>query len=422
MLYSSKPRFSCFYYLFIIVFIACISGCASRHAWFNPAKDDQARFADTYECEKQAATYSMNLGKPGNKNIVEARLKECMDLRGYKWVKEEDIPELRKQRNTVKSAAPAISNCQQKMDNDSYDYCTENEAAYCGDCWVTKGNKWCCTYKDPKNPKKTADCVLESKTEDCNYCLGCNDPGINGKVYTFCKQPPKNYGGPTNITITNNTSRPVDIAFVTGAEGKDGACTDSSNMISYQWIADHTDWCQKPTHLGGGVNAGYCSATIKAKSSVSLIRSDADKNKCLTGAILLGGYLSCPLPTGVTEGEFTLNPTQTNVEAVDISLVNGANYALTVTLPGSAWKTQYTNEPQQKIGPNEGIYGNNKKPGIFPPGCTDCDNAVPGKIPCDKITPNPPDPYCQIKGNKQCNIQRSGWTGGTVVFTIDDLK
>jgi len=105
-----------------------------------------------------------------------------------------------------------------------------------------------------------------------------------------------------------------------------------------------------------------------------------------------------------------------DTEAVDISLVNGVNYALTVNLPGKAWKVQDGGAAVTSIGPNVGFDGDNNKNGIFPPGCTDCILAVEGQIPCPKITPNP---KCQPK--RICNIYRGGWTGGTIEYVISDL-
>ncbi len=218
----------------------------------------------------------------------------------------------------------------------------------------------------------------------------------------------------TNIKITNSTAKDITIAFVTGAVG--GACADVNKFISYQWVADNTTWCKNPTQIGG-VGAGHCTGTVPAKSSVEVTQVRKDAPKCLTGVIMVGGKLSCPSPTGFTQGEFTLNPTNTPTEAVDISLVNGVNYALTVNLPGDAWKVQDGGAKVTSIGPNEGLQGNNNKNGIFPPGCTDCIRLV-GEIPCKTITPEPLK--CQQK--RICNIYRDGVTGGTVEYVIGDLS
>ncbi len=288
---------------------------------------------------------------------------------------------------------------------DPFPYCTEADAAWCGPCWSKPENKWCCTHRKTGSP----DCGYDSS--QCQYCAGCYE---NGKCANICVKPPKEMGKPTNIRIENSTSKDVEIAFVTAASGS--ACKDIDRMISYQWVVNNTAWCKNPKQEGGDANAGYCTGIVPAKGSVELTRTGADALKCLSGSIMLGGKLSCPSPTGFTQGEFTLNPTHTDTETVDISLVNGVNYALSIQLPGDAWAVQDGGPRVQSIGPNEGINGNNNKYGIFPPGCTDCIRAVPGQIPCPGLTP---DPKCQQ--SRICNVDRGGATGGTLVFVIGDL-
>ena len=282
---------------------------------------------------------------------------------------------------------------------DPFQPCSGSDAAKCSACWNDAGNKWCCP---------SGGCGKDSST--CQYTQCKNNKGSCAGI---CTKPSKNAGGATNIKITNTTSKPITIAFVTGAVG--GACADAHKFISYEWVAKNTAWCKDPIHIGGE-GAGHCTGTVPAGQFVEVKRTGDDAQKCLTGAILIGGKLSCPTPTGFTQGEFTLNPTNTNTEAVDISLVNGANYALTVHLPGDALAVQDGGAKVTSIGPNEGLHGNNKKNGIFPPGCTDCIVAVKDRIPCPAITPNP---QCQQK--RICNIYRGGVTGGTVEYVIGDL-
>lgn len=292
---------------------------------------------------------------------------------------------------------------------ENFSSCSGSDAAWCGPCWDNPENTWCCKQRGGTLPS----CGKDSST--CKYCEGCHED--DGSCTNICTKPAHGAGGATNIRITNSTDNDIQIAFVTGAEGKEGACKDSNKMISYKWIADkhNTTWCNNPIPTGGGVNAGYCTGTVPKKGYVDLTRTGTDALKCLTGSIHLGGYSSCPAPTGFTQGEFTLNPTDTETEGVDISLVNGANYALTINLPDDAWRVQDGGPVVRSVGPNEGIDGNNNKNGIFPPGCTDCIRLV-GQLPCSGI---PPKLKCQEK--RICNIYRSGVTGGTVEFVISDL-
>jgi hypothetical protein len=379
----------CYFLLFI--FLIAMYGCSSKHVWFNSKKDDLVRKQDIFSCEEKAAAYSRNMDKAGNKKIIEQHMNECMEALNYKWVPE-------KQAAALTVTASALVG--------DFPLCSESDASWCSACWQNPENTWCCTYQ---NKSERPDCGKDSST--CQYCQGCYE---KGSCANLCTKPKKNAGGPTNIKITNSTASDVTIAFVTAASG--GACKDINKIISYQWVADHTTWCKNPKQEGGDANAGYCTGTVPKGRSTEVIRTGEDAQKCLTGSILLGGKLSCPSPSGFTQGEFTLNPTESDTEAIDISLVNGVNYALTVNLPGDAWAVQDGGAKIKSIGPNEGLHGNNNKNGIFPPGCTDCILAVKGRIPCPDITPNP---KCQQ--SRICNIYRGGWTGGTVEYIISDL-
>ena len=286
-----------------------------------------------------------------------------------------------------------------------FEYCSEDDAAWCSPCWSAPDNTWCCKTRK-SDPTALPDCGINAST--CKYTQ-CHKGEICDNI---CIKPPKGSGPPTNIKITNSTSEDIPIAFVTGAVG--GACNQRDQFIDYQWIAQNTTWCKDPRQTGGE-HAGYCMGVVPRKGSVEVTRTGDDGHKCLTGAIQIGGHLSCPLPNGFTQGEFTFNPTDSDTEAVDISLVNGVNYALTINLPGNAWAVQDGGEKVTSVGPNEGLHGNNNKNGIFPPGCTDCILAVKDRIPCPDITPNP---QCQQK--RICNIYRGGVTGGTVEFVIGE--
>ena len=414
-----QKRLSGLSFFVLLVFLVVTEGCSTKYAWYNPVKDNLALKQNVFDCEEKAAAYSKNMGKAGKQKIVDQHMTECMEALGYKLVPEKSIPKKEDQEDLALTAGANQDDVEKKMINSTY--CTAAVADWCGDCWNNPANEWCCTYRKSKtkqNPDPKPDCVPKNDTSKWKYCEGCNTP-VGGAIYDFCAKPPKGMGGPTNIRITNKTKKDVNIAFVTGAEGEkgSGACQDSAKMISYDWIAKNTNWCKNPTHLGGGVNAGHCTGIVLAGGSVDVKRPETgeDALKCLTGSIHLGGYSSCPDPNGFTQGEFTFNPTHTDTEAVDISLVNGVNYSMTINLPGDAWKVQYRGDKVQTIGPSAGLKGNNNKPGIFPPGCTDCILAVTGKIPCPKITPNP-----QCQKERLCNVQRS-WTGGAVEFMISDL-
>lgn len=334
-----------------------------------------------YECQKKAAEFTYNLDKAGDTELFDKHVQDCLAAHATTPV---PVPQL----TGFATETP---------------YCADADMSWCSSCWSNPKNTWCCTKKEGKT---LPDCGFT--TEQCTYtlCKGCEGT---------CRMPPKNHYGATNLKITNQSGADVTFIFVTGAvtkPGELGACTDQDRIISYQWVAQNTDWCKNP-QAGKETNAGWCTGTVKNGTSVELKRTGKDAEKCLTGAIhLWPEKASCPSPNGFTQGEFTLNPTNTATEAVNISLVNGVSYALSINLPGEAWTVQNSTRPIRVIGPNEGIAGNNNKPGIYPPGCTDCVQLV-GELPCTNV----PNRLCQQE--RQCHVQRSGITGGIVEFVIE---
>jgi len=368
--------------------VLLVTACLVTAAYAEQA--DMVTRRALYECQKKAAEYTYNLDKAGDQELFDKHVQQCLEVG----------------KVTVAAAQ------QKEVLLDSLPVCSGSDAVWCSPCWNTDTNGWCCKSKNSPTFPDCGGTVISQQggkkvVDDRWKYTKCNQ---SGSCVNLCKKPGKADKKSTNIRIKNLTGADVPIAFVTGASG--GACKDMNTMISYQWVAANTSWCKKPTQDGGDANAGYCTGTVPKGGQVELSRSGEDGLKCLTGAIHLGGRQSCPPPNGFTQAEFTLNPTDSEMEAVDISLVNGVNYALSANLIGDGWAIQDGGAPVSSIGPNEGINGNNNKAGIFPPGCTDCIVAVQGRIPCDKLTPNP---KCQQ--SRICNIQR-GLTGGTVEFVI----
>ncbi|NPU85874.1 MAG: hypothetical protein HPY65_15465 [Syntrophaceae bacterium] len=77
--------------LLILVFI--VSGCAPQSMyWYNTRKDMRAAKVDKFECEEAAVTYSRDMGQAGNTDMINQRLRECMEIRGYVYAPEDKIP------------------------------------------------------------------------------------------------------------------------------------------------------------------------------------------------------------------------------------------------------------------------------------------------------------------------------------------
>jgi hypothetical protein len=81
----------------IAAFSLCViflGGCASsNYVWYQTGKEKTPFKKDHLECEEESAIYAKHLDKRGNKDVIFARMKECMGLRGYLKVLEEDVPQ-----------------------------------------------------------------------------------------------------------------------------------------------------------------------------------------------------------------------------------------------------------------------------------------------------------------------------------------
>jgi len=70
-----------------------LSGCgAAPRYWYNSQKDVMSSKKDLFQCEEEAASYSRNMGEAGDKEIVGKRLRDCMELRGYLSLTEDELP------------------------------------------------------------------------------------------------------------------------------------------------------------------------------------------------------------------------------------------------------------------------------------------------------------------------------------------
>lgn len=71
-----------------------LSGCGGGAMyWYNAKKDLMTTKTDKFQCEETAAAYSRNMGEAGNKDIVNKRIKDCMEIRGYVFITESELPE-----------------------------------------------------------------------------------------------------------------------------------------------------------------------------------------------------------------------------------------------------------------------------------------------------------------------------------------
>jgi len=209
----------------------------------------------------------------------------------------------------------------------------------------------------------------------------------------------------TTLQITNSTGTAVPVMVTLGA----GYGINNVSQLP---------WGVKP--VGSALQGIF---TLNANSSVSFNSG----SKSFSGNIAFGPTFTnrgcgstasnACYPNSTTLAEFTLNMPG---ETVDISGVNGTNALMTVNLSGSPWNDgQGGHTNVTKIG-NQAITSWSPVSGVYGWQATTC-TAAPNppnptnNCPAPKNKPSGP----QLQSKAQCNIQRSGPTGGTVqiVFT-----
>jgi hypothetical protein len=219
----------------------------------------------------------------------------------------------------------------------------------------------------------------------------------------------------TQLKITNVGSSEVTIGFKTAAVG--GVCTSADELLTAEELSNE-GFCSG--YIAGVESAGQCTFTLDAaggaNDSVTVPNPDG---KCLSGGFGIGGYASCGTvhyPDGWTQGEFTFNPQISGAqETVDISGVNGINYALSIEV-GDGWTYGPDVTAISTVGPNKAAGSNVGNPGVFPDGCTDCIQLV-GSPPCPDLTTHP-----TCNSSRICNVYRTtGGPGGTIEFKVGDL-
>ena len=71
-----------------------ITGCAGpNYVWYQQGKDRISFMKDNLECEEESALYAKQLDKKGDQEVIASRMKECMGLRGYMKIREQDLPQ-----------------------------------------------------------------------------------------------------------------------------------------------------------------------------------------------------------------------------------------------------------------------------------------------------------------------------------------
>ena len=214
----------------------------------------------------------------------------------------------------------------------------------------------------------------------------------------------------TSLVITNNTKKVMQVFVVLAALG--GACDASNPPITVDQLKA-AGFCgqviENPVYKP---YAGKCQFELAAGASKTFPNIP---QTCISGNITFGGYPACPdatFPKGYTTAEFTLNPS-VGAEDVDVSLVNGYNFKVTMTMQGGGgWVVSNTGTAITQIVPKP-LGQNTGNPGVYPKDCTDCIRLV-GNPVCPGF---PTNPTCQP--SRICDAQRAvSQSGGNVIVTL----
>jgi hypothetical protein len=81
-------------FVLVAVMLLTFCGCGgATYVWYQGGKDRATFTKDNLECEEESAQYAKYLDKRGDKEVISSRMKECMGLRGYVKVLEQDVPQ-----------------------------------------------------------------------------------------------------------------------------------------------------------------------------------------------------------------------------------------------------------------------------------------------------------------------------------------
>jgi hypothetical protein len=238
------------------------------------------------------------------------------------------------------------------------------------------------------------------------------DPSSSGKEPNVSTSGRQSTVQRTQLIIKNETAADAQVFVVLAAAGGACAANDYPPITAAQLAA--SNFCENVVENPQySPFAGKCQLILKAGESKAF---PDIPNTCISGNVTFGGYPSCPntaFPTGFSTAEFTLNPPFGNKEDVDISLVNGFNSLVTVSMEGgNGWVVSNTDQPISKITPK--LPGQNAgNPGVYPEDCTDCIR-LQGSPVCPGFSPNP---KCQP--SRICDAQRDVTAnGGQVTIAL----
>lgn len=243
-------------------------------------------------------------------------------------------------------------------------------------------------------------------------------------LVTFCaaaQTAPTERQRGTTLEIVNDTTQTVQVLLTLGSPPKGNPynqITDVRDLRGWNVVPEGTDFLKGKFILRSGIkhalrfNSGNRSLSGNFAFGPTFKAMGAGSNR-----------RNACYPNATNLAEFTLNQPG---ETVDFSNVNGSNARIAMKLGGSAWDNgswQGASSNVTRISDEQPI----NAPWLQPPGvygwqATNCTTVVlpvpngpPSNLaPAPRNAPNAP----QLQTNPQCNIQRSGPGGGTVLIVF----
>lgn len=208
----------------------------------------------------------------------------------------------------------------------------------------------------------------------------------------------------TSLVVVNGTDSATTVVFTLAASG--GTC---SEPLTAEALAS-MGLCTNVGDSGAlWPYAANCTQVLAPHDSIVV---NGDAGVCLSGTVTFDALPNCPckqFPNGVTQAEFTLNPSNQS-EAIDITLVNGNSYVMSMDVTGDPWLVETTEAPLAHIQNLPYPSPNSNNPGIYPSNCTVCiDNTNP---PCPGL------PATECDSIAVCQLERNNGVGGNVTVTL----
>lgn len=77
----------------VLSLCAMTAACASKEIyWYKAGAKEQTIKSDKFQCEEAAVAYANDMGASGKIDMINKRIKACMESRGYVGVPKKSLP------------------------------------------------------------------------------------------------------------------------------------------------------------------------------------------------------------------------------------------------------------------------------------------------------------------------------------------